>query len=92
MRLYELMAIFPIEEALQKEGRDLLQNDLANAGAQIEKTDEIGDRDFAYEINKRKRGKYVLYTLRLDSAKITGLDKAFHLNMNLVRYLFVRIE
>jgi small subunit ribosomal protein S6 len=92
MRLYELMAIFPIEEALQNEGRERLQNDLATAGVVIEKTDEFGERDLAYEINKRKRAKYVLYTVRLDSGKITGLDRAFHLNTNLIRYLFVRIE
>ncbi|MDR2865183.1 MAG: 30S ribosomal protein S6 [Spirochaetaceae bacterium] len=92
MRLYELMAIFPIEEALYKESRELIEKDLSATGAVIEKTDEIGDRDLAYEIQKRKRGKYVLYTLKLDPAKITNLDRAFHLNVNLVRYLFVRVE
>ncbi|MDR3301381.1 MAG: 30S ribosomal protein S6 [Spirochaetaceae bacterium] len=92
MRLYELTAIFPIEEALLQECRELLQSDLEKAGAVIEKTDEIGDRDLAYEIKKRKRGKYVLYTLKLDPEKIAGLDKVFHLNANLIRYLFVRVE
>jgi small subunit ribosomal protein S6 len=85
------MAIFPIEDGPQKESRELLQQELTNAGALIEKTDEIGDRDLAYEIGKHKRGKYVLYTLKLDPAKITALDRAFHLNANLIRYLFVNI-
>jgi small subunit ribosomal protein S6 len=92
MRLYELTAIFPTEEALQQEGRELIQSDLAKVGAVIEKTDEIGDRELAYEINKRKRGKYVLYTLKLEPEKIASLDRAFHLNVNLIRYLFVRVE
>jgi small subunit ribosomal protein S6 len=86
------MVIFPQEEDQYKEGRDHLLSDLAAGGAEIEKTDEIGDRDLAYEIDKRTRGRYVLFTLRLAPATITNLDRVFKLNNNLVRYLFVRIE
>jgi len=92
MRLYELMTVFPVEEDLQKEGTALLLGELEKAGAVIEKTDEIGDRDLAYEVRGKKRGKYILYTLKLEPAKISLLDKAFHLNANLIRYLFVRAE
>ena len=52
MRQYELMTIFPLEEDLQKTGREQLLTDLGNNGAEIEKTDEIGDRDLSYEIKK----------------------------------------
>jgi small subunit ribosomal protein S6 len=92
MRQYELMAIFPLEEDQHKAGRELILSDLANNGAEIEKTDEIGDRDLAYEINKRTRGKYVLFTIKADPAKITNLDRIFKLNSNLLKYLFVNIE
>ena len=92
MRRYELMVIFPLEEDQHKAGREHLLNDLATSGVEIEKTDELGDRDLAYEIKKRKRGKYVLLTLKTDPAKITGLDRVFKLNANLVKYLFVRLE
>ncbi|MDR0316146.1 MAG: 30S ribosomal protein S6, partial [Treponema sp.] len=61
-------------------------------GVEIEKTDEMGDRDLAYEIKKRKRGKYVLLTIKADPAKIANLDRIFKLNANLLKYLFVRIE
>jgi small subunit ribosomal protein S6 len=69
-----------------------LLTDLAANGAEIEKTDEIGDRDLAYEVKKRKRGKYVLFTVKSDPAKITGLDRVFKLNAHLLKYLFVKIE
>jgi small subunit ribosomal protein S6 len=92
MRLYELTAILPLEEDLSKAGREQLLSDLSAHGAEIEKTDETGDRDFAYEIKKRKRGRYVLFTLKLDPAKVAVLDRIFKLNANLLKYLFVNIE
>jgi small subunit ribosomal protein S6 len=92
MRRYELTVIFPLEEDLHKAGREKLLADLAAHGVEIEKTDETGDRDLAYEIKKRKRGKYVLFTIKSDPAKIAGLDRIFKLNVNLLKYLFVRIE
>jgi len=92
MRQYELMVIFPLEEDQHKAGREQLLTDLGNNGVEIEKTDEIGDRDLAYEIKKRTRAKYVLYTIKADPEKIVTLDRIFKLNTNLLKYLFVKIE
>ena len=92
MRRYELTVIFPMEEDQHRAGRELLLSDLAANGVEIEKTDEIGDRDLAYEVKKRKRGKYVLLVIKSDPAKITVLDRIFKLNANLLKYLFVRVE
>jgi len=92
MRQYELMVIFPLEEDQHKAGREQLLTDLGNNGAEIEKTDELGDRDLAYEIKKRRRGKYVLFTIKADPAKIANLDRIFKLNTNLVKFIFVKIE
>jgi small subunit ribosomal protein S6 len=90
MRQYELMVIFPLEDDQHKAGREQLLADLSANGVEIEKTDEMGDRDLAYEIKKRRRGKYVLFTIKLDPAKQTVLDRIFKLNSNLVRYLFIK--
>ncbi|MDR0878006.1 MAG: 30S ribosomal protein S6 [Treponema sp.] len=92
MRQYELTVIFPLEEDQHQAGREKLLADLAANGVEIEKTDETGDRDLTYEIKKRKRGKYVLFTIKADPAKITVLDRIFKLNTNLLKYLFVRVE
>jgi small subunit ribosomal protein S6 len=92
MRQYELTVIFPLEEDQSKAGREQLLADLSANGAEIEKTDEVGDRDLAYEVKKRRRGRYVLFTLKLDPAKIAVLDRSFKLNANLLKYLFVNIE
>jgi small subunit ribosomal protein S6 len=86
------MVIFPMEEDQHNAGREHLLADLAANGVEIEKTDEIGERDLAYEIKKRKRGRYVLLTIKVDPIKITNLDRIFKLNAGLLKYLFVRIE
>lgn len=92
MRHYELTVIFPLEEDLYQAGREALLADLAAQGAEIVKTDETGDRDLAYEIRKRRRGRYVLFTVRIQPAKITPLERVLKLNPNLLRCLFVKIE
>jgi len=92
MRQYELTAIFPLEEDQYKAGRAQVENDLGAAGAEILRADEKGDRDLAYEIKKRKRGRYVLFSVKTGQEKIAALDKAFRLNGNLLKYLFVRLE
>jgi small subunit ribosomal protein S6 len=92
MRQYELTVIFPLEEDQHRAGREQLLSDLSANGVEVEKTDELGDRDLAYEIKKRKRGKYVLLVIKSDPAKITVLDRIFKLNSNLLKYLFVRNE
>jgi len=92
MRRYELTVIFPMEEDLHKTGREHLLSDLSANGVEIEKTDETGERDLAYEIKKRKKGRYVLFTIKSDPAKIVVLDRIFKLNANLLKYLFVRAE
>jgi small subunit ribosomal protein S6 len=81
-----------MEEDQHRAGREQLLSDLASNGVEVEKTDEIGERDLAYEVKKRKRGKYVLLVIKSDPAKITVLDRVFKLNSNLLKYLFVRIE
>ncbi|MDR2619106.1 MAG: 30S ribosomal protein S6 [Treponema sp.] len=92
MRQYELTVIFPLEEDQHKAGREQLLTDLGNNGAVIEKTDEVGDRDLAYEIKKRRRGKYVLFTIKAEPDKIANMDRIFKLNANLLKYLFVKLE
>ena len=81
-----------MEEDQHRAGREHLLSDLAANGVEIEKTDEMGDRTLAYEIKKKKQGKYVLLTIKADPAKITVLDRIFKLNAGLLKYLFVRIE
>ncbi len=92
MRKYELMAIFPLDEEKAKKGTEDVKSVLTNFGAEIEKEDLFGDRDLTYEIAKQKKGRFVLFNLKLNPDKITEIDKMFKINMNLLKYQFVRLE
>ena len=92
MKKYELMTIFPLEDEKSKKGADDVKGTLTKFGAEIEEEKQFGDRDFTYEIKKQKRGRFILFTMKLNPSKIAEIDKEFKINMNLLKYQFVRID
>jgi small subunit ribosomal protein S6 len=92
MKKYELMTIYPIEDEKFKDGTEKVKAVLAQFGAQVEKEESYGDRDLAHEINKTKRGRFVLFTVKANPAKISEINTQFRLNANLLKSLFVRID
>ena len=92
MRKYELMTVFSTEEDKFKAASDAVRSVLANFGAQIDKEESYGDRDLTYVIEKQKRGRFVLFTVSANPAKITEIESQFRLTQNLLKWLFVKIE
>ena len=92
MKKYELMTIFPLEEEKSKKGAEDVKGTLTKFGAEIEDEKQFGDRDLTYEIKKQKRGRFILFTMKLNPSKITEIDKEFKINMNLLKFQFVRID
>ena len=92
MKKYELMAIFPLEDEKSKKGAEDVKGTLTKFGAEIEEEKPFGDRDLTYEIKKQKRGRFVLFIMKLNPSKIAEIDKEFKINMNLLKYQFVRID
>ncbi len=92
MRQYELTVVFPTEDELFRQGKDAVGAELARQGALELKEEDKGDRPLAYPIKKRERGHYILYTMNLDPLKVVHAEKTFHLNQQILKYLFVRVE
>ena len=92
MKKYERMTIYPFDDEKSKKGAEDVKAALANFGAEIEEEKPFGDRDLTYEINKQKRGRFVLYTMKLNPNKIVEIEKLFKINMNLLKYQFVKLE
>ena len=92
MKKYELMTIFPLEDEKSKKGAEDVKGTLTKFGAEIEEEKQFDDRDLTYEIKKQKRGRFVLFTMKLNPSKIAEIDKEFKINMNLLKYQFVRID
>lgn len=92
MRKYELMTVFSTEEDKFKAASDAVRSVLANFGAKIDKEESYGDRGLTYVIEKQKRGRFVLFTVSANPAKITEIESQFKLTQNLLKWLFVKIE
>jgi small subunit ribosomal protein S6 len=86
------MTIYPLEDEKYRSGMETIKADLAKFGAEIEKEEPYGDRDLTYEVKKQKRGRFVLFTIKVNPAKIAELNAQFRFNQNLLKYLFVLIE
>ena len=92
MRKYELMTIYPVEDDKYNAGIEALRADLAKFGAEIEKEESYGDRDLTYEVKKLNRGRFVLFTIKANPAKLVEIDRDFKLEENILKYLFVKID
>ncbi|MGN0732495.1 MAG: 30S ribosomal protein S6 [Treponema sp.] len=92
MRKYELMTIFPLDEDKYKKGSDAVRTVLSQFGAEIEKEEPFGDRDLTYVVKKQKRGRFVLFNIKVNPGKLVEIDTQFKLNPELIKYMFVQIE
>lgn len=92
MKKYELMTIYPLDDEKSKKGAEDVKSTLTKFGAEIEEEKVFGDRDLTYEINKQKRGRFVLTTLKMNPDKLVDVAKDFKINMNILKYQFVKLE
>ncbi len=92
MRKYELMTVFSTEEDKFKVASEALRSVLANFGATIDKEESYGDRDLTYVIDKQKRGRFILFTVSANPAKITEIESQLRLTKNLLKWLFVKLD
>jgi ribosomal protein S6 len=86
------MVVFPLEEDQFKPGAEAVRKTIADFGAQIVSEEPYGDRDLTYEINKRNRGRYVLFNINASPEKIVDMDRQLKLNVNVLTFLFVRVD
>lgn len=92
MRKYELMIVFPVEEDASKQGMEALRNLLSEFDVEIISEEPYGDRDLAYEIKHKTKGRYTLFNINVDPAKMLELNRRFKLIHQILTYLFVRVE
>jgi small subunit ribosomal protein S6 len=86
------MVVFPLEEDQFKTGAEGVRKVISDFGAQIISEEPYGDRDLTYEINKRNRGRYVLFNMNCSPEKIVEIDRQLKLNVNILTFLFVRVD
>lgn len=67
-----------------------VKNLITNNGGEVKYVDEWGTRKFAYEINHKTEGYYVVIYFSLPPDKIPDLENFYNLNEDIVRSIIIK--
>ena len=93
MRPYEVMAIFEatteptVIQGVIDRGLEVIRTSGGNPGA----IDRWGRRPFAYEVNHKREGYYVVIEFTAGTATVAELDRTLGLADEIVRHKIVRL-
>ncbi len=93
MRAYELMIIFDsgVEDSTVTDNLARLGQQVEAGGGQVAKTDLWGRRPFAYEINHKFEGIYVVLEITTEAADLDDVERALRLADEVVRHKLMRL-
>lgn len=95
MKNYEIMFIVrpDVEESVVKSTVKALEKVLTDRKAKITLSKELGQKEFAYEINKFKSGYYFLYNIEVkNDAAVKEFNRVAGIDENVVRYLVINLD
>ena len=92
-RAYELMVIVDsdVDDGDIDAVIDRIDGLLANEGGRIASTDNWGRRRFAYEINHKLEGTYVVWEIVTESAGLPDTERQLRLADDIVRHKLFRL-
>jgi small subunit ribosomal protein S6 len=94
MRAYELMVIFDgdLDDSTAAQASTRVSSNATELGASIEKNDWWGRRKFAYEIDHKVEGYYLVLELVSENGSFIGdLDRNLRLADDVVRHKLIRL-
>jgi len=94
MRKYELMYIVrsDLDEQAVQAVVEKFQGIITNGGGEITKSNVIGKRRLAYEINKSRDGIYVLVNFTATPEVVKELDRVIRITDDVIRFIIVKDE
>lgn len=69
-----------------------VQKIITDQGGNIVKTEMMGKRQLAYEINHKKDGIYVLLEVDGSGAEIAEVERRMRVNDQVLRYMTIRVD
>ena len=92
MRQYEMMIILDpsLDERTVAPSMETLLNVVRNDGGVVDKMDVWGKRRFAYEIDKKNEGIYVVVELTAKPDTVKEFDRQLGLNESVIRTKVLR--
>ncbi len=70
--------------------KDYIETAVKNAGAEIAKLDDVGNRRLAYAVSKEREGYYLMYTIRSGGNPESSIAASLRLRDNVRRVLVVK--
>lgn len=87
MKKYEITFITG-EDLKEKAVKDTIEK----FGGKILKTDSLGEKQFAYKIEKQNKGFYTTAIFEMEPEKVAELNKSLTLDEEIIRFLLVSAE
>src|SRR2546429_8514831 len=69
-----------------------IQKIITDQGGSISKTEMMGKRQLAYEINHKRNGIYVLLEVDGSGKEIAELERRMRVNDRILRYMTIRVD
>jgi len=93
MRAYEMMVIChgELEESAVQGVINQATAQIESAGGTVAKTDKWGKRRFAYEINHKNEGFYVVFEIEAEPGALDVVDRNLRLADEVVRHKIIRL-
>ena len=93
MRAYEMMVIFDgeLDESAVAGVINQITAQVVSAEGSVAKTDKWGRRRFAYEINHKNEGSYVVFEIEAEPGVLDGVDRNLRLADEVVRHKIIRL-
>ena len=93
-RIYEVMFIVDTSATDEEITRlnENLQQIVTDQGGVITKTENMGRRQLAYQIGRKKEGFYVLFEVEGSGREIAELERRMRVNDQVLRYITVRVD
>ena len=93
MRAYEMMVICDgdLEESAVAGVINQATATIESSGGTVVKTDKWGRRRFAYEINHKNEGFYVVFEIEAEPGALDDVDRNLRLADEVVRHKIIRL-
>lgn len=92
MRKYEMMIVFDEEVAAIEQCKTFLHDTLKEHSVKILEEKDLGVKDLAYEINKKKKGHYFQFILEAEQSVWVEIQKIFKITKSVMRYVILNQE
>lgn len=94
MKKYEIMYIVnaSLDDGARQKVMDGLHKIITDHEGTVDKIDDMGVKEFAYEIKHMNKGYYVVINVTANNEGIAEFERLARINQNIVRFMVIKTE